>query len=187
MLSYLVSLDRWLFTLINQLPHNLFTDCFFGILSGVGYAGIVWFIIGISLFIWEEIKDRRLLLSQIIAGATSFFLVDILLKNFFQRSRPEFRLPSAIVVMDFTKSYSFPSGHTAVAFAMAYILSRKYKKWSWFYYLLAILIAFSRIYLGKHYPGDILAGAMLGTMIGIVSLMFTLRIIGNSRKGKQCK
>jgi undecaprenyl-diphosphatase len=185
MFEYIIYIDKSLFLLINQLPHMLFTDSFFGILSGAGYAGIIWFVIGISIFIWEEIRDRRLLLTQIIAGSLSFFLVDILLKNFFQRFRPEFRLPTAIVVMDFTKSYSFPSGHTTVAFAMAIILSRKYARWSWFYYLLAILIAFSRVYLGKHYPGDILAGAVLGTVIGLVSMIITKRIIRDLRKGKK--
>jgi len=62
-----------------------------------------------------------------------------------------------------------------IAFAMAYLLSKlgKFKgvkKWG--LYLLAILISFSRIYLGKHYPSDVLAGIVLGILIGILSLKF---------------
>jgi undecaprenyl-diphosphatase len=177
MLDKIIGIDRSLFSAINHLPHYIYLDYFFAFLSGVSYAGIVWFVIGIVLFIWEEKKERRSLLSQIIAGYLSITFVDLILKNLFHRSRPEFRLPSTIVVFDMVNSFSFPSGHATIAFAMAYILSVKHKKWSVAYFLLAFLIGFSRIYLGKHYPSDIVIGSFLGMCIGILSCYLSNLIV----------
>jgi len=53
---------------------------------------------------------------------------------------------------------------------MAVVLSHKEPKWKWVFFALAILISFSRIYLGKHYPLDVIAGGVLGWIIGKVSL-----------------
>lgn len=108
-----------------------------------------------------------------LAGLITFLFVDIGLKHMMKRPRPELSIPAAIVVFDNAHSYSFPSGHATIAFAAAYILGRQHKKLKWFYYLLAVLISYSRIYLGKHYPGDVLFGAVLGLLIGKLSLIVT--------------
>jgi undecaprenyl-diphosphatase len=71
-----------------------------------------------------------------------------------------------VLPFNFAQSYSFPSGHAAASFVAAYLLSKKDKKRAWVYYVVALLISFSRIYLGKHYPSDVLAGALIGTLIG---------------------
>lgn len=182
MLDYLISTDRSLFLFINHLPHSPFLNNFFGILSGVGYAGIIWMCIGLALFAWEEMKERRSLMAQLIALTGSFLLVDIAMKNLFQRLRPQFRLPTTVVVLDPSSSFSFPSGHATTAFAMAYVLSRYHPKWKAYYYILALLIAFSRIYLGKHYPSDIIVGMMVGTAIGICADRVTIFLISKFKK-----
>ena len=94
------------------------------------------------------------------AGGGSWFIVEVILKPLFARPRP-----------DASAGFSFPSGHATIAFAMATVLSKKEPKWRFALFLLAIAIAFSRIYLGKHYPLDVLAGAFLGIIIGWLSLM----------------
>lgn len=165
-----IQLDSALFYFINHLPHNLSLDLFFSFLSLVGNWGILWIFIIAALLVWEEVKDRKGFYALILAILTSIVTSDMILKNIFQRFRPEFLLSNVIVVSDMSKSFSFPSGHTTIAFAAAYILAREHKRWAWGYYLVAFLIAFSRIYLGKHYPGDVLGGIVLGTLIGFMSL-----------------
>jgi len=64
--------------------------------------------------------------------------------------------------------YSFPSGHTATAFGAAFALFGQIGGFSYGAIALAPLIGFSRVYLGAHYPSDVVAGAFLGVLVGIV-------------------
>lgn len=170
MLDFLFQLDKTLFFGLNRLPHNYITDSFFIFFSGIGNWGLVWLVIGIGLFIWEEIEDKKGLVALIIAVFISLIFIDWGVKNVIKRPRPQFSVAQTIVVQDSRDSYSFPSGHTTLAFAGAYILAYEHKKWAKYYYILAFLIAFSRIYLGKHYPSDVIAGAVIGLFIGWLSL-----------------
>lgn len=106
----------------------------------------------------------------------TYLTVEVLIKNIFQRPRPYIDMPDLIEVGAVSNSYSFISGHTTIAFAAAYILSYHHRKGSWIYYILAFLIAFSRIYLGKHYPSDVLTGIFLGSIIGFICIKTIERI-----------
>lgn len=170
MLDFFFQLDKTLFLYINHLPHNIYSDAIFTFFSGIGTWGVIWLVIGIVLFIWEEIEDKKGLIAIIIAVLVSLIFIDGGVKNVIKRPRPQFSVAQTIVVADNRDSYSFPSGHTTLAIAGAYILAREHKKWAKLYYLLAILIAFSRIYLGKHYPLDVLGGVFIGLIIGYLSL-----------------
>jgi membrane-associated phospholipid phosphatase len=68
---------------------------------------------------------------------------------------------------------SFPSGHTAIAFSHAYILSHHYPKAKIPLFLVASTVGFSRLYLGKHYPTDVIAGAVIGLAVGYLTTRFT--------------
>ncbi|NJN98883.1 MAG: phosphatase PAP2 family protein [Anaerolineales bacterium] len=62
-------------------------------------------------------------------------------------------------------SYSFLSGHSAAAFAGAWLLTRHYPALAPLWFLVAALVAFSRTYLGVHYPGDVVSGSLIGTLL----------------------
>lgn len=85
------------------------------------------------------------------------------LKYSFKRERPFVKDPS-IIPLDKAGSYSFPSGHTSEAFATATSLSLAYPKWYIIApaYLWAGSVGYSRMYLGVHYPSDVIAGAIVG-------------------------
>ncbi len=170
MLNIFLQIDKDLFNFIYGLPHNIVFNYFFSFLSGIGTWGLVWFLIMIALVIWEEIKDRRELFSLVIGLFVSTLSVDVFLKNFVKRARPDVLNQIPVMFFGHASTYSFPSGHATLAFTAAYILSKKHKRWAKFYYILAFLIAFSRIYLGYHYPSDVVTGAILGLVIGFVSL-----------------
>lgn len=161
-----LSLDTQLFLFINHLPHVAFTDWIFIFLSGIGDTGFVWFILGIWLILREEKRDHPFLFPLGIAGFMSWFLSEVVIKNFVVRLRPSFVLADAIVRGGLPNGYSFPSSHATLAFALATVLIAKEPRWRGRLYTLAFLIAFSRIYLGDHYPSDVIAGSILGYLIG---------------------
>ncbi|MBC7888697.1 MAG: phosphatase PAP2 family protein [Ferruginibacter sp.] len=86
------------------------------------------------------------------------------LKVIFNRTRPAYRYPNEVFVLTSPKGYSFPSGHTSLAFATATSLTLTHKKWYIAVpaYLWAGAMGYSRMYLGKHYPSDVLGGALVG-------------------------
>jgi len=156
-----VNFDKSLFLFINHLPHNVLFDGIFLSLSAIGSLGAIWVILGLTFFFLEKKKDYHFFLTLFFSLVATFFLVDGFLKPLFARPRPD------MAIMD---SFSFPSGHAAAAFAAASILSFKKKKWRPFFYLLAILISFSRIYLGEHYPLDVVGGGIVGYVISGIFL-----------------
>lgn len=175
----LLALDQTLFLFLNHLPHDEFLNTLALVLSGVGTAGLVWFVIGAWLFLREEKKDRWFFAPLLSAGTASWLLVEKVLKPWIARSRPGLEA-GAIVLGDGGNGYSFPSGHATIAWAMAVVLSRKEPKWRWIFYLLAILISFSRIYIGKHFPLDVVAGGLLGWGIGKALTISSLSAYANT-------
>ncbi len=161
----LIAFDQQLFLFINHLQHNAFFDGVALFLSGIGAAGLVWFVLAIVLFLREERRNHRFFIPVITAGVACGLIVNIILKPLIARPRPT----------DLLSDFSFPSGHATIAFAMAAVLSSVEPKWKWWFYGLALAISFTRVYLGVHYPLDVVAGALLGWGIGWASRRFFLR------------
>ena len=87
-----------------------------------------------------------------------------LLKSIVRRTRPYEKYPGEIFARSYAKDKSFPSGHTSTAFSTATTLALMYHKWyvTTPAFMWAACVAYSRMYLGKHYPSDVLAGAIIG-------------------------
>jgi undecaprenyl-diphosphatase len=105
-----------------------------------------------------------------IAGGTAAQIV----KRLFGRQRPNARIEGFVSIAGNPDKFSFPSGHSATAFSVAAALFDHPTGAGGFAFPSAILIAVSRVYLGAHYPLDVAAGAVLGTVIGsaVRAIMF---------------
>ncbi len=116
----------------------------------------------------HELKNNAY---ETLLGVGINIIVTDAMKVIFDRTRPADEYPADIVALSGSEGHSFPSGHTSVAFATATSFSLIYKKW-WIVvpaYLWAGCVGYSRMYLGKHYPSDVLMGALVGTGSSLLS------------------
>lgn len=176
--------DSTLFLLLNHLPHNaLFNALGIG-LSAIGTAGIIWLILGVILFLREEKKDHLFFTPILVSAATSWVLVEKIIKPFVARPRPTLEM-GAIILGNNLPDFSFPSGHATIAWALATVLAHKEPKYKSFFFILAFLISFSRIYIGKHFPLDVVGGGFLGWGIGWLSLWIEQKVISYRIRGQK--
>ena len=138
-------------------------DPFFEALSYAGSFGLVWLCIALAIsgfswsrpWLWTRV-GAAILLAESLSGA---------LKLAIERDRPPLARPVPEPLFEAPSTYSFPSGHATVAFACATVLALAVPRLRWPLYALAALIAFSRVYVGVHYPFDVIAGAVLGVAL----------------------
>jgi undecaprenyl-diphosphatase len=140
-------------------------------LGYVDKVGAVWIVLAVVVGVALRIGLARTLgLALIVAAAT--FAADSVsfgLKDMVDRTRPFVAHPQ-IDPLYVVHSSSFPAGHAATAFAGATLLSYVAPKAATSFFVLAILIAYSRVYVGVHYPGDVIAGAIVGAAVGAVAI-----------------
>ena len=112
----------------------------------------------------------------------AFVLGNLILKNVIARPRPCW-VRDSIGLIAVPKDYSFPSGHTHVSVLLAVVLWHENRKWGITAGCLAVLVAFSRMYLFVHYPTDILGGVLLGAFAGWAGIRVS-EWITEKRKGR---
>ena len=129
-------------------------------ITNLGNAGILWILITIVLLL--DKKTRNVGYMSALALIGSLIVDNILIEK--------------------QSDYSFPSGHTGSSFASAIVLWKELPgKYGVMALIVAVLIAYSRLYVGVHYPSDVLAGVVIGTVLALVSVWLVKKIQGQKK------
>lgn len=168
MILSIQNIDRIILQYIQNNFHSPAMDNVMVIFTHLGEQGLVWIAIALLLMI----RKKTRYVSFIVLGALllNALLGEVILKNVIQRARPFAGMTKESLLIAKPLSYSFPSGHTASSFAAAGVLSNYYKKYAPVFFILASLIAFSRLYLYVHYPTDVLGGIILGLISSRIAI-----------------
>jgi len=134
-------------------------------LSYAGRLGILWILI--ALVLCAAYRRWGIFALTVIAVALADWSATGL-KAIIDRPRPPLRYAEPKTLVPVPHDASFPSGHAATSFAAATMLSLAFPRFAPFLYVLAAAVAFSRVYVGVHYPLDVIGGALLGALVTVV-------------------
>lgn len=148
---------------------------FWRAVTSLGNVG--WFWIFTCLLLMVNKKTRRAGVTALCSIALGALITNVVLKNLVDRARPYEAVAAVIPLIPYPGDSSFPSGHTCASFAAALIYIRMLpRKVGIATVVLAVLIAFSRLYLGVHYPSDVLSGFLIACLASAVVYRIQTRI-----------
>ncbi len=186
--TWAVSFDLPILDWIQANMANPFLDMIMPWITLLGDAGIFWMIVAAVLAITK--KYRKIGFGMAIAMALGLLVCNVTLKPLVGRIRPyDFQETLGVTInllIEKQHDFSFPSGHTIASFEACTVILLGSRKLGIPATLLAILIAFSRLYLYVHYPTDVIASVILGTFFGVIGYLVTHKI-KFSLKGKYLK
>ncbi len=170
-------LDAWIFLYFNT--HRMHTPLMDGIMWGLTQIGNFGFALLMATFF--AITGFRRVAMVLLLGLLSLWLLVELVKAITDRARPFVRLKRVRIIGMRALGLSFPSGHTAQTFFLTTVVIHHFHLGlveSTLCYALAVLVGFTRIFVGAHYPRDVLAGAILGGVWGVMTIFVDNYLLG---------
>ena len=153
----------------------------------LGNAGIFWILLALALLTVLPKKYRKVGLTMAIALILSLIMCNGVMKNFYHRVRPFVTDPTLqetelYGIFATIHDWSFPSGHTSASFAAAVAMFMWYKKEGTGALIIAALVSISRLYLTVHYPTDVLASLIFGSLYGVIAYFITVALFNKFPK-----
>ena len=172
-MEWLVNLDQGLFLFLNTTCANPVTDLIMPVVTSDTLLRILFAAIVVLLLIWGDTKARWTCLAVIVTVALTDQAVSSFLKPLISRPRPCHTLENINLLVNCGAGMSMPSAHAANLFGQAALFSALYRKVRCPVFTFAALVALSRVFVGVHYPADIIVGGIIGIILGtIVAVVF---------------
>ena len=170
MLEWFQALEGGFLLWVQEAVRGPVLDAFFVFYTQLGNHGLLW--IALSLLLLCFPKTRRAGFCALLALLFGLLCTNVVLKHLFQRTRPWLVVEGLSHLVEENDPNSFPSGHTTAAFAAGVVWFRALP-WRWgriAALTAAVLMGLSRLYVGVHFPTDVLMGALVGTLCALASL-----------------
>lgn len=164
-MQQLLELDGNILLFIQDYIRQDWMDGFWTTITKLGNAG--WFWIALSIILLCFKKTRKIGCVSLLALVIGELVTNVVLKNLVARLRPYEVIDGLRLIIKPQSDFSFPSGHSCASFASATVIYKMMpRKYGICAVVLAVLIALSRVYVGVHYPSDVLAGGLIGIFSG---------------------
>lgn len=168
MLETLLNIDGGILLLIQEYVRNPLLNKIMIFITSLGNGGLIWIAATILLLIPK--KTRKVGIMSAVALLGSLIINNNILKNIVQRPRPFVTFTELQIIIPTPSEFSFPSGHTASSFAAAGVFYKNLpKKIGVPAIILAGVIGLSRLYVGVHYPTDVIAGVIMGLLLSFMA------------------
>ena len=174
----LLVLDTGIFYWINQGQRNPFFDWIMPIITEFDYWRIPLLVLWFLLFFLGGSKGKTTAVLLVLLVGGTDYLNSFFIKPLFGRIRPCHVLSGIHTFWPCPRSLSFPSNHVANCFAAAIFLSFSYRRGTPLFLLMALVVGYSRVYVGEHYPLDVFGGLLLGGICALILIVswFKIRI-----------
>lgn len=177
-MELLFELDGKFLLFVQEFIRQDWMNGFWTTVTMLGNGGWFWIVLALGLLIPK--KTRLMGLTALIAMGIGALFVNVGLKNIVARTRPYEVIEGLRILVERQSDFSFPSGHSCASFASAFVYFRMApKKWGIPALILAALIAFSRLYVGVHYPTDVITGILIG-ILSALAAMALVRAVSNA-------
>lgn len=170
-MDWIMNMDSGILLYIQETVRNPALTPVFTVITTLGNGAVIWILISMGLLCSR--KTRKTALMCAAAMLLSLVINNLALKNIVGRTRPYDMIEGLVPLVVRPRDYSFPSGHTASSFAAAWVLYRQFpKRFGILALVLAGLIGVSRLYVGVHYPTDVLVGLISGIGCGWIACIW---------------
>ena len=182
-MNLILRADSAILLWIQENIRNEFLTPIVRFITHLGDKGILWIVMLLALMCFKKTRKAAILTASVLL--VTFIVTNLWLKPFIARIRPYEIIDSLIILIPKPSDFSFPSGHTANSLAVGITLwyisiSRKKsdiedlyfpKIAGWTIFILSVLISLSRLYLGVHYPTDVLGGGIIASVISFICIL----------------
>lgn len=179
------SIDTSILDFIQQTMRCDFLDYVMAFFSYIGEAGGIWLIMSLIMMCYR--KTRPMGVMVFCAVTLGFLIGELGIKNIVCRHRPFVHNNIYPMIIKKPSSYSFPSGHSCSSFAAALVIFLNNKRLGISAFVLAALIAFSRLYNFVHYPTDVFCGILLGIICACVTVFVFRKFSWDKKLGGDLK
>lgn len=164
MLHFLSELDGGILLWIQEYLRNPVLTPILKVITTLGNVGAIWILLTLLILMMPKTRKVGCMMAAALLG--TLLINNILLKNLVARTRPYDVIEGLTYIVRRPKEFSFPSGHAGSSFAAACIMLRRLpRRYGIPAFVLAVLISLSRLYVGVHYPSDVLFGVISGILI----------------------
>ena len=180
-MDWLIELDGNALLWIQEYLRNDLLNVVMKFITSLGDAGLVWILSAVIMLCFKKTRKVGVMVAMALIGSIIFN--NLILKNLFQRTRPYEVVEGLTRLIGKQSDFSFPSGHTGSSIAASLVMLKQLpKKFGIPALILGILISFSRLYIGVHYPTDVIVGAIMGAISAMLSIKLYNYIVSRKKE-----